>query len=90
MLADLTRQLTDHLIEQVKKEENKLRLQQHLVDPTIKYILDKLFPYLVGCAVVFILIILLTLVVVFLLANGSLSRKVGMHVSLPSVPVPAD
>ena len=70
MLNDITRQLVDHFIQQIKKEENKLRLQQHLVDPTIKYILDKLFPYLVGCAVVFILIIMLTLTVVFIVANG--------------------
>lgn len=74
MLADITRQLVDHLIEQIKKEENKLRLQQHLVDPTIKYILDKLFPYLVGCAVVFILIILLTLTIVFILASGKFTK----------------
>ncbi len=74
MLADITRQLVDHLIEQIKKEENKLRLQQHLVDPTIKYILDKLFPYLVGGAVVFILIILLTLTIVFILASGKFTK----------------
>lgn len=74
MLADITRQMVDHLIEQIKKEENKLRLQQHLVDPTIKYILDKLFPYLVGCAVVFILIILLTLIIVFILASGKFTK----------------
>ena len=74
MLADITRQMVDHLIEQIKKEENKLRLQQHLVDPTIKYILDKLFPYLVGCAVVFILIILLTLLIVFILASGKFTK----------------
>ena len=74
MLADITRQMVNHLIEQIKKEENKLRLQQHLVDPTIKYILDKLFPYLVGCAVVFILIILLTLLIVFILASGKFTK----------------
>ena len=72
MLDEITRQLVDHLITHMEKEENKLRLQQRLVDPTIKYILDKIFPYLVGCAVVFILIILLTLTVVFLLANGTI------------------
>lgn len=61
MIGDLTKQLIDQFVLQVRKAENRQKLHEHFVDPIIRYILEKLWPYLVGCAVICILIILLTL-----------------------------
>lgn len=75
MLDDITRQLIDNLLLHLKRDENTQKLHKFLVDPTIKYILDKLFPYLIGCAVICILVILLTLVMIFLIVYDMRVRK---------------
>ena len=36
MIADLTSQILDSFVEQLRKDENKTRLQEHLVDPVIR------------------------------------------------------
>ena len=66
MLEKLTDQLVDQFVAQVKKDENVQKIQAHFVDPIIRYVLDKLWPYLAGCAVICMLIILLTLVTISL------------------------
>ncbi len=76
MIKDITRQIIDNLIIHLRREENKQKLHQFLVDPTIKYILDKLFPYLIGCAVIFILVILLTLIMIALVVYDLRIRKI--------------
>ncbi len=68
MLSDITSQILDSFVLQIRKKENQARLQRHLVDPTIKYILEKLSTYLLGGAVVLSLIVLLTLTMIFLIA----------------------
>lgn len=57
--AEVTKQIIDNLITQLQADKNKYKLQRFVIDPAIKYILEKLFPYLIGCAVIFCLIILL-------------------------------
>ena len=61
MIGDLTKQLLDQFVLQVEKAENRQKLHEYFVYPIIRYILEKLWPYLIGCAVICILIILLTL-----------------------------
>lgn len=75
MLADITRSIINNLIHQLREEDNKAQLHRLLVDPTIKYILDKLFPYLIGCAVIFILILLLTIITISLIVYDLRLRK---------------
>ena len=77
MINDITRQFIDAFIVHLQRDENKQKLHHFLVDPTIKYILDKLFPYLIGCAVIFILIILLTLIMIALVVYDLRIRKVA-------------
>ena len=75
MISDLTAQIIDSAIEQVRHEKNRARIQKHVVDPVIRYIVDKLWPYMVGCCVVFALIILLTLIVIFLIVSDKFRKS---------------
>ena len=52
-----------------------LGIQAHVVEPILRYLLDRLFPYLIGCAVIFSLVILLTLTMIFLIAYDMRIRK---------------
>ncbi len=78
MLSEVTKQIIDNLITQLQADKNKHKLQKFVIDPAIKYILEKLFPYLIGCAVIFCLVILLTLVMIFLIVYDMRVRKLRL------------
>lgn len=73
-LSDLTQQLLDNAIAQVQKPDNKARIRQHLVDPVIGYVMERVWPVLLGCSIVFALVTLLTLICLFLVVYDRLKR----------------
>ena len=53
----------------LKKEENQELLKTYVLDTSVCYILDKLFPYLVIICVIFLLLVLLMISILILLIN---------------------
>jgi len=61
-------QAKEILYNEIKKEENKLKLQNEVLDPIVKYIGERLYPYILLASAVlciFTLILLYTLFLIF-------------------------
>lgn len=76
MFDTLSSQILDNIVLQINKVENREKVQRHVIDPIIRYVMQRIFPYLVGCAVVLILVILLTATTAFLLIYDMKCRKI--------------
>lgn len=57
----------DNCIIECKKEKNIDRIQKELVDPIISHTFQKIYPYFLGCSIVFILILILAISILTLL-----------------------
>ena len=86
MMDDITKQLVAKLINELQKEKSKKMIQSCLIDPVIKYIMDKIFPYLLGCAVVFALVLIMTITTISLVLYDIRVRKLsGASFSAPKL-----
>ena len=66
VIKKLTAELIDKIIIEFKKEENKNKINTYIIDPTIYYILDRLYPYIFITATIFILIFIITIMTLLL------------------------
>jgi hypothetical protein len=65
MISKLTTEIIDKCIIEFNKDENKKKIFNNLIDPTIIYILDKLYPYMIVTVTILIIIIIVLLVTLF-------------------------
>ena len=63
MISKLTQEIIDNCIIEFKKKQNKKKILNNIIDPTIIYILNKLYPY------IFTLVIILFLIIIILFIN---------------------
>lgn len=71
MLGKFTNELIEKLIFEFKKDENQEQLKTHIIDPTICYILDRLYPYIFITSAIFIILLLIALSILFLIIKGN-------------------
>lgn len=71
MLGKFTNELMEKIIFEFKKEENQEQLKTHIIDPTICYILDRLYPYIFITSAVFIILLLIALSILFLIIKAN-------------------
>lgn len=69
MINKLVKNTIDSILLEIKKEENQELLKTYVLDTSVCYILDKLFPYLVIICVIFLLLVLLMISILILLIN---------------------
>lgn len=67
VLTKLTTQILDHILLEVKKDENKNRIQKVLIDPIIDYSVGKIYPYMLFTAGVFVLTFLIAIIILIIL-----------------------
>jgi len=67
MIGKFTNDLIEKVINEFKKNENQEKLKTQIIDPMICYILDKLYPYIFISSIVFILLLLISLSILFLI-----------------------
>ena len=72
LLKQLTNELLEKLIIEIKKDDNRSRLQQHFIDPIIHYTFHKLYPYILISSSIFILTFLLALSIFLLIIKDYL------------------
>ena len=48
-------QLIDKFVIEFKKDENMDKVKKEVLDPSVKYIIDKLYPYIIATCVIFVL-----------------------------------
>jgi len=59
--------ILDRGIQFFQEPKNRHRIQEHFVDPLVKYILDRMFPYIILTCILFSMILLLSIISVGIL-----------------------
>lgn len=68
--VSLFQELLDLSIEQIQKDENKKKISTYIIEPSFTYIFDRLYPYIILTAIVFLLLLLLFMVLIFILIRN--------------------
>ena len=59
--------ILDRVVQFFQEETNRKRIQIHCIDPLLRHILDRMFPYIILTCILFSLILLMSLTTVSLL-----------------------
>ena len=70
----LCRQATDLLINEIKKDDVQCKIKDDVLDPIVKYIGNKLYPYIIGATLVLCFFSLILLYSVFLIYKINKAR----------------
>lgn len=65
--ADLCDQTIDILIQEVSRKDIKEKLNTHLVEPSLTYLFERMYPYIIITSVIFILILLMAITTIYIL-----------------------
>ncbi len=57
-------------ISEVKKEETQKKIKTYIIEPSFSFIFDRLYPYLLLTAFIFLLLLLLTILILFFLLRN--------------------
>lgn len=69
MLGDLTNELIEYMIAEFKKEDNKKKIKDNILDPIVSYFHEKLWPYIIITCAIFVLLFVLLLSVLYFILN---------------------
>jgi hypothetical protein len=65
--SDLCNQIIDMLLQEVSRKEIKEKLNTHLVEPSLTYLFERMYPYIIITSVIFILILLMAITTIYIL-----------------------
>jgi hypothetical protein len=71
MFGKISSELIDQFILEINKEENQEKLKCIVIDPTICYIIDKMYPYILITSVIFMLTFILTILILFTIIKSN-------------------
>lgn len=71
MLGKFTNELINKFIQEFNKDENQEQLKTKVIDPIVYYVLDKLYPYIFVTSIIFILLLLISLSILFLILKSA-------------------
>lgn len=60
-------ELIDKCVLEFKKEHNVNKIKKEILDPSIKYIIDQLYPYILATCTIFVLTFLMAVAILILL-----------------------
>lgn len=63
MLTQLTNQIMDKVLEELKKDNTKKKINNYVIDPIILYIYEKIYPYALCILLISILILILSIII---------------------------
>jgi hypothetical protein len=64
-------EIVDICILEVSKEETKKKINTYIIEPSFTYIFDRLYPYIILTAVIFILILIMAIIIIIILINNN-------------------
>lgn len=67
MISKITTELIDKIIEEIRKPTNMSKIHIGIIDPLIHYSLNRLYPYIIGCSIIFILTFVLAITILLLI-----------------------
>jgi hypothetical protein len=67
IVTNLTRQVIDNILIEVKKDENMSKIRTNIIDPIIHYSIERIYPYIIITGALFILTLLVAIVILIIL-----------------------
>lgn len=67
VVTNLTRQVIDNILIEVKKDENMSKIRTTIIDPIIHYSIERIYPYIIITGALFILTLLVAIVILIIL-----------------------
>ena len=67
MLQKLTSDILNKCINELKKEDNKTKINEHIVEPVISNLTERLYPYLIILFIMYILVIILVISILIII-----------------------
>jgi len=67
VVTNLTRQIIDNILIEVKKDENMSKIRDNIIDPIIHYSIDRIYPYIIITGALFILTLLVAIIILIIL-----------------------
>ena len=78
--------ILDRTIQFLQEPKNQKRIHHDCIDPLIRHILDRMFPYIILTCIIFSIILLMSIstvgLLIFQLRNGTIATGAG---SLPQI-----
>ena len=74
MIEALTNEILDKIVSEIKKNKNQEKIKTYIVDPSISYCLDRLYPYLIITSIFFIIILLIAICTLFLMLKSYFNK----------------
>jgi|LakMenEpi03Aug12_release.lakeMendotaPanAssembly.Ray.scaffolds.fasta_scaffold4269916_1 hypothetical protein len=67
IIKNLTNQILDQAIIELKKEENVDKIRKEIINPIIHYSIERIYPYIIFTGALFILTLLIAIVILIIL-----------------------
>jgi len=60
-------EILDVFITEISKEETKKKISTYLIEPSMSYVFDRLYPYIMITSIIFILLFLMAIAIICML-----------------------
>ena len=77
MIRKLTDKIIENFMNDLDTEDNREKLMKKIIDPLIKYISLKMYPYVLTTATFFILIFIIMTIILFLLLKLNIYNQIS-------------
>ena len=67
MFQKIGGEIIELFVNEIKKEENKKKIDKELIEPIVYSILDRIYPYIIFTSIIFLLIFLITTTLLFII-----------------------
>ena len=71
MINDITEELFDSIYNHIIQKKTQDKIKTNILDPTICYMLDRLYPYIIITASIFIVLLLLASTILYLVLKNN-------------------
>ena len=75
MLKNLTNEILDKSISEIKKDDNMNKIQKNIIDPLINYTFKKVYPYITTVFILLILIFLIIIAILLLIIRNNILQQ---------------
>ena len=72
MIEKFTMDVLDKVIHEIRRDDNITKIQVGLIDPLIHYTFDRMYPYIIVTAIIFLLTFLLAITILLLILRTSI------------------
>jgi hypothetical protein len=66
-ISKITSILLDKVIVEIKREKNLNKIKDNIIDPLVHYTFHRLYPYILGTSIIFILTFLIAVIILLLI-----------------------